>query len=200
MRVIAGTLKGRRLKAPTWEGLRPTSDKLRETLFNVLAPSVVDARVLDGFAGTGALGIEAISRGAQDVTFIEHDERAVTLITDNLARAGCSRSRSTQGGSGVPALRYRAVGSSVLFVCRCRVDGARISAGERRRAGPRARAQAAGAGNPRTARPSARSPIGGFRVDVLRTQELEARGPRLDAGECREACQRSLCTPAPSIR
>src|SRR5258706_7323902 len=88
MRVIAGTLKGCRLKAPTWEGLRPTSDKLRETLFNVLAPSVVDARVLDGFAGTGALGIEPISRGAQDVTFIEHDERAVMLITDNLAHCG----------------------------------------------------------------------------------------------------------------
>ena len=64
MRVIAGSLKGRRLKSPTWEGLRPTSDKLRETLFNVLAPRVVGARVLDGYAGTGAVGIEALSRGA----------------------------------------------------------------------------------------------------------------------------------------
>src|SRR5262245_57333577 len=62
MRVIAGTLKGRRLKAPTWDGLRPTSDKLRETLFNVLAPKIAGARVLDAFAGTGALGIEALSR------------------------------------------------------------------------------------------------------------------------------------------
>ncbi len=53
MRVIAGTLKGRRLAPPTWEGLRPTSDKLRETLFNVLAPRVAGARVLDGYAGTG---------------------------------------------------------------------------------------------------------------------------------------------------
>ena len=59
MRVIAGTLKGRRLKAPTWEGLRPTSDKLRETLFNILARRVVGAQVLDVYAGTGALGIEA---------------------------------------------------------------------------------------------------------------------------------------------
>ena len=64
MRVIAGTFKGRRLATPTWDGLRPTSDKLRETLFNVLAPRIARARVLDGFAGTGALGIEALSRGA----------------------------------------------------------------------------------------------------------------------------------------
>src|SRR5262249_11131256 len=61
MRVIAGSLKGRRLKAPTWVGLRPTSDKLRETLFNILAPRIEGARVLDGYAGTGAIGIEALS-------------------------------------------------------------------------------------------------------------------------------------------
>ena len=55
MRIIAGTLKGRRLAAPTWEGLRPTSDKLRETLFNVLGARIHDAHVLDLFAGTGAV-------------------------------------------------------------------------------------------------------------------------------------------------
>jgi 16S rRNA (guanine966-N2)-methyltransferase len=84
VRVIAGHLKGRRLKAPTWEGLRPTSDKLRETLFNILAPRVVGARVIDGFAGTGAIGIEAVSRGAAHVTFIEKNPRAVALIEENL--------------------------------------------------------------------------------------------------------------------
>ena len=88
MRVIAGTLKGRRLTAPTWEGLRPTSDKLRETLFNILAPRVDAARVLDGFAGTGALGIEAISRGAREVTFVESDVRAQALLVENLAHCG----------------------------------------------------------------------------------------------------------------
>jgi 16S rRNA (guanine966-N2)-methyltransferase len=88
MRVIAGTLKSRRLKAPSWEGLRPTSDKLRETLFNILAPRLEGARVLDGFAGTGALGIEAISRGAREVTFIESDARAQALLTENLAACG----------------------------------------------------------------------------------------------------------------
>ena len=85
MRVIAGRLKGRRLKAPAWDGLRPTSDKLRETLFNILAPRIDGARVIDGYAGTGAVGIEAISRGAAHVTFLEQDRRAVALIEENLA-------------------------------------------------------------------------------------------------------------------
>lgn len=84
MRVIAGSLKGRRLQTPDWEGLRPTSDKLRETLFNVLAPRIEGARVLDGFAGTGAVGIEALSRGAAHVTFVESDPRAVQLVQRNL--------------------------------------------------------------------------------------------------------------------
>ena len=88
MRVIAGTLKGRRLETPKWDGLRPTSDKLRETLFNVLAARIGEARVLDGFAGTGAVGIEALSRGAAHVTFVEADERAVRLVRRNLERCG----------------------------------------------------------------------------------------------------------------
>ncbi len=86
IRIIAGALKGRRLASPDWPGLRPTSDRLRETLFNVLAETVVGARVLDGFAGTGAVGIEAISRGAAHVTFVERDARAVELIGENLGR------------------------------------------------------------------------------------------------------------------
>ena len=88
MRVIAGTLKGRRLKTPSWEGLRPTSDQLRETMFNILAARIRGARVLDGYSGTGALGIEAISRGAAWVTFIEHDRRAQALVAENLALCG----------------------------------------------------------------------------------------------------------------
>ena len=88
MRVIAGRLKGRRLKAPSWDGLRPTSDKLRETLFNVLAPRIEGARVFDGYAGTGALGIEALSRGAAHVTFVDKDRRAVALIEENLGACG----------------------------------------------------------------------------------------------------------------
>lgn len=88
MRIVAGSLKGRRVATPTWAGLRPTSDKLRETLFNVLAPRIEGARVLDLFAGTGALGLEAVSRGAASVVFVERDRRAQALILDNLDHCG----------------------------------------------------------------------------------------------------------------
>ena len=88
IRIIAGSLKGRRIAGPDWPGLRPTSDRLRESLFNVLAGSVAGARVLDGFAGTGAVGIEALSRGAAHVTFVEQDPRALGLIGENLTRCG----------------------------------------------------------------------------------------------------------------
>ena len=88
LRIIAGSLKGRRLKPPSWDGLRPTSDRLRETLFNILAPRIAGARVLDAYAGTGALGLEALSRGARSVTFIEQDRRAQALIAENLAHCG----------------------------------------------------------------------------------------------------------------
>jgi 16S rRNA (guanine(966)-N(2))-methyltransferase RsmD len=88
MRIIAGALKGRTLQTPDWPELRPTSDRLRETLFNVLAPRIEGARFLDVFAGTGAVGIEALSRGAAHVTFVEQDRRAWRLIEENLARCG----------------------------------------------------------------------------------------------------------------
>jgi 16S rRNA (guanine966-N2)-methyltransferase len=88
MRIIGGRYKGRRLQTPAWEGLRPTSDRLRETLFNILAGDVSGAFVLDGYAGTGAVGIEALSRGAARVVFVEHDRRAAALIAENLRRCG----------------------------------------------------------------------------------------------------------------
>jgi 16S rRNA (guanine966-N2)-methyltransferase len=89
VRIIAGSLKGRRLAAPDWEGLRPTSDKLRETLFNVLAPHIAGARFLDAYAGSGAVGLEALSRGAAHVTFLDQDRRAIELIRRNLEQCGC---------------------------------------------------------------------------------------------------------------
>src|SRR5712691_175965 len=104
MRVIAGSLKGRRLKAPTWDGLRPTSDKLRETLFNILAPRIGGARVLDGYAGTGALGIEAISRGAAHVTFVERDHRAQRLIAENVVRCGIANGYAIIGSAVLQAI------------------------------------------------------------------------------------------------
>lgn len=88
MRVIAGRYKGRRLRSPAWPGLRPTSDRLKETLFNLLRPHLEGARVLDGYAGTGAIGIEAMSRGASSVVFVERDPRAATLVEANVAHCG----------------------------------------------------------------------------------------------------------------
>jgi 16S rRNA (guanine966-N2)-methyltransferase len=105
VRVIAGRFKGRRLKTPAWEGLRPTSDKLRETLFNIVAPRVEGAKVLDAFAGTGALGIEAVSRGAAHVTFIEADRRAAKLIAENLALCGVRDGYTIHRGDTVATLR-----------------------------------------------------------------------------------------------
>jgi 16S rRNA (guanine966-N2)-methyltransferase len=84
MRVIAGTYRSRILKSLKGLALRPTSDRLRETLFNVLGPGVEDSRFLDLFAGTGAIGIEALSRGAASVTFVENHSPAVVLIRRNL--------------------------------------------------------------------------------------------------------------------
>lgn len=88
MRIVAGTLKGRRLQGPATDDVRPTSDRLRETLFNVLGPGVQGSRVLDAFAGTAAVGLEAISRGAVHVTFYEHDPRAWKVAEANILHCG----------------------------------------------------------------------------------------------------------------
>lgn len=88
MRVIAGEFRSRRLEAPKGMATRPTSDRLRETLFNVLGERVVGARVLDSYAGSGAVGIEAMSRGAEACVFVESAPPAVAAIRGNLAALG----------------------------------------------------------------------------------------------------------------
>lgn len=85
MRVIAGTYRSRPLTAPRGMETRPTSDRLRETLFNVLAPQIEGARFADLYAGTGAVGIEALSRGAAHVTFVENAASALDALRANLA-------------------------------------------------------------------------------------------------------------------
>jgi 16S rRNA (guanine(966)-N(2))-methyltransferase RsmD len=92
MRVIAGTYRSRILKSLKGLALRPTSDRLRETLFNVLAPKMAGSRFVDLFAGTGAIGIEALSRGAAEVVFIENHAPAATLIRRNLESLGINTS------------------------------------------------------------------------------------------------------------
>jgi 16S rRNA (guanine(966)-N(2))-methyltransferase RsmD len=90
MRVIAGTARGVPLRAPRDRATRPVTDRVKETLFGILGERVPDARVLDLYAGSGALGIEALSRGAQSVVFVEHDRAAVACIRENLAAIGAS--------------------------------------------------------------------------------------------------------------
>jgi len=91
MRVIGGHDRGRRLRAPRGLRTRPTADRMRETLFDVLGPAVAGARVLDLFAGTGAVGIEALSRGAARVVLVERDQSALRVLRANLAVLGASR-------------------------------------------------------------------------------------------------------------
>lgn len=88
MRVIAGTLGRRVLEAPSGLSTRPTSDRLRETLFNVLAPRIAGARFLDLYAGSGAVGIEAASRGAATVFLVERAEPALKVLRRNLEKLG----------------------------------------------------------------------------------------------------------------
>jgi 16S rRNA (guanine966-N2)-methyltransferase len=88
MRVIAGTYGGRTIKAPKGDSTRPTSDRVREALFSILGDRVQDAKVLDLFAGSGALGFEALSRGAQTVTFVDDNRAAIAAIKGNLAAFG----------------------------------------------------------------------------------------------------------------
>lgn len=90
MRIIAGEFKGRRLAGPVAAGVRPTSDRLRETLFNLVDVETPGRRVLDGFAGTGAVGLEALSRGAAHATFVERDPRAIAVIGSNVQSCGAS--------------------------------------------------------------------------------------------------------------
>jgi 16S rRNA (guanine966-N2)-methyltransferase len=85
VRVVAGTYGGRRLVAPPGDATRPTSDRVRESLFSVLGPSVAGARVLDLYAGSGALGIEALSRGAATAVFVDRAPAAIKAIRANLA-------------------------------------------------------------------------------------------------------------------
>ena len=90
MRVIAGIAKGKRLHAPKGMEIRPTSDRVKESIFNIIGPRVVDATVLDLFAGTGNLGIEALSRGASQAYFVDMSHASIQLIKKNLEETGFS--------------------------------------------------------------------------------------------------------------
>jgi 16S rRNA (guanine966-N2)-methyltransferase len=97
LRIVAGRLRGSRLVVPDKAALRPTPDRVRETLFNWLAPVIDGARCLDLYAGTGALGIEALSRGASACTFVENDRGLARLLGENLARLKVESARVVEG-------------------------------------------------------------------------------------------------------
>jgi 16S rRNA (guanine(966)-N(2))-methyltransferase RsmD len=91
MRIIAGSAKGARLSSPADLPIRPTLDRVREALFSILMPHLENAHFLDLFAGTGANGIEALSRGAAQATFVDADLRALNLVRENLLHAKLER-------------------------------------------------------------------------------------------------------------
>lgn len=88
LRIIGGSLKGRQIKAPEGAGTRPTSSKVREAVFDILSFRIAGSKFLDLYAGSGAMGIEALSRGASFSLFVESHHEAVALLKDNLARLG----------------------------------------------------------------------------------------------------------------
>lgn len=90
LRIIGGRWRGRKLRFTAAEGLRPTPDRVRETLFNWLTADLLGARVLDVFAGTGALGLEALSRGAREASFVERDPHVARQLEENLATLGAT--------------------------------------------------------------------------------------------------------------
>lgn len=101
MRIIAGRWRGRRLDAPDGRGVRPTADRVREALFSALGARVAGARVLDLFAGSGALGLEALSRGAAGVVFVERARAALAVLERNVA--------ALEAGAGCRILRREAL-------------------------------------------------------------------------------------------
>lgn len=104
MRIIAGKYRSRLLKSLKGDALRPTSDRLRETLFNILGADVAGSRFLDVFAGTGAVGIEALSRGAAEAIFIENYAPAAKLIRRNLNSLGITRGATILTADALAAL------------------------------------------------------------------------------------------------
>jgi len=115
MRIIAGSLRSRTLAAPSGLATRPTSDRLRETLFNVLSPRIAGSRFLDLYAGSGAVGIEALSRGAAQAVFVERAPAALKVLHANLTRLGLTAGFHIHPGSVAVYLRKVQPGPATGF-------------------------------------------------------------------------------------
>jgi len=110
MRVIGGEFRSRRLKTIPGDATRPTPDRLRETLFDILAPRIGGAIFLDAYAGTGAVGIEALSRGADHAFFLERNRHALNIIRENLAELRVEARATVVAGPVLLTLPRRAAG------------------------------------------------------------------------------------------
>ncbi|MCU0496596.1 MAG: 16S rRNA (guanine(966)-N(2))-methyltransferase RsmD [Anaerolineae bacterium] len=105
LRVIAGSAKGRKLKLVPGEGTRPIMDRVKEALFSILGREIFDAVMLDLFAGTGSVGIEALSRGASHVTFVDSDRAAIQTIHENLKIANVADRAQVRRGDALELLK-----------------------------------------------------------------------------------------------
>ncbi len=114
MRIVAGEFRGRRLHTPGGEAIRPTADRVREALFSILGPRVANAMVLDLYAGTGALGLEALSRGAARAVFVDQSPGAIRLVRSNIGLCGAEgRSRTIR--AHVPKALRQLAAEGVVF-------------------------------------------------------------------------------------
>lgn len=119
MRVIAGTAKGRALKAVPGTNTRPTTDKVKEAIFSMIGPYFDGGRVLDLFAGTGGLGIEALSRGAERAVFVDLEGSSIEVIKQNVQAAGLASSSEiyrNEAGRAVKALEKRGIAFRIVFL------------------------------------------------------------------------------------
>ena len=116
MRISAGAQRNRRLRSPRGLRTRPTSDRIRQAIFNVIGPAIEGMRILDLFAGSGAFGLDALSRGAAAVTFIEHDSAALASLRANVAALGFS-GRAEVFGEEVAHALLRLIEEGVRFEC-----------------------------------------------------------------------------------
>jgi 16S rRNA (guanine966-N2)-methyltransferase len=104
MRIITGIAKGRKIKAPEGLDTRPTADRVKQSLFNIIASKIYDAVVLDLFAGTGNLGLEAISQGARACTFVEQNKNSYGILTENIVLLGFESKIEKYRGEAIEAL------------------------------------------------------------------------------------------------
>ncbi len=115
MRIIAGSARGRALKAPAGDSVRPTTDRVKEALFNILQFRLAGARVLDLFAGSGNLGLEALSRGAAKAVFVERDMKTLALLRENVQHLGLGERSEVMAGDFAAALPRLSIEALILF-------------------------------------------------------------------------------------